>query len=256
MPKTYVITFGGPMQYYLDAVNRLVTQAKQFKSFDVVKGFTDADLKNDKAFWDKHGEFVTNNKKGYGYWIWKPYLIHKTLLEIEEGDYLLYMDSGCEMVYDPLTSEKLIDDYRKLTDANLIIGTTSSSDNIRYSKRDVMEYFGMTDINQLKIRHMQSGCVFIKNCQKMRDLYNEFYQLCHNYHLIDDTPSLVPNDPTFVSHRHDQNVFNVLVQKYGCHNFLFKVNNHYPIHVIRNRSGVSRFPAPATAPATASAIKK
>lgn len=40
-------------------------------------------------------------ERGAGYWLWKPYIILKTLLyEMEEGDLLLYSDSGSEAIGD------------------------------------------------------------------------------------------------------------------------------------------------------------
>ena len=37
-------------------------------------------------------------KKGAGYWLWKPYIINKTLGMVNDGDYILYSDSGSAFV--------------------------------------------------------------------------------------------------------------------------------------------------------------
>lgn len=43
----------------------------------------------------KANEEIFRIKRGYGLWIWMPYFIYKTLLEIcSDGDYLLYADGG------------------------------------------------------------------------------------------------------------------------------------------------------------------
>ena len=39
-------------------------------------------------------ENIFSQKKGAGYWLWKPYIILETLEEIPENDILLYADSG------------------------------------------------------------------------------------------------------------------------------------------------------------------
>ena len=54
-------------------------------------------LKKDSEFWVKHGNFIENNKRGYGYWLWKSYIVKKQLELMKEGDILLYADSGCVM---------------------------------------------------------------------------------------------------------------------------------------------------------------
>ena len=38
--------------------------------------------------------------RGCGLWLWKPYLINKTLQEIKEGNWLFYVDSGTVFVND------------------------------------------------------------------------------------------------------------------------------------------------------------
>jgi hypothetical protein len=73
----YFITFGAGGQNYYDAVNRLINQVKILNIFDKIIGYTDNDLKNDVEFWTKHSNFIENNKRGYGYWLWKPYIIKK-----------------------------------------------------------------------------------------------------------------------------------------------------------------------------------
>ena len=35
-------------------------------------------LRADKNFWPFHGEFISSNPRGFGYWVWKSYLINKT----------------------------------------------------------------------------------------------------------------------------------------------------------------------------------
>ena len=75
--KIYAMTFGGGGKNYYDAVNRLNNELKVVNIFDNIILKYDTDLKNDIEFWNKHGNFIENNKRGYGYWLWKPYLILK-----------------------------------------------------------------------------------------------------------------------------------------------------------------------------------
>ena len=95
--KLHFITFGGGSENYYQAVERLCGQVKSLEIFDSITGYTDKDIKSDEVFWNKHKNFIINNKRGYGYWIWKPYLILKKLKEINDNDILLYLDCGCEI---------------------------------------------------------------------------------------------------------------------------------------------------------------
>jgi len=93
----YFITFGGGSQEYREGSKILTDQILKTGYFDVGIGFTDLDLQNDTDFWNKHSDFILSNRRGFGYWIWKSYLIMKTMEKMEENDVLLYLDAGCEI---------------------------------------------------------------------------------------------------------------------------------------------------------------
>lgn len=38
---------------------------------------------------------ILNKKRGGGYWIWKPYIINKIFENMDDGEYLVYIDAGC-----------------------------------------------------------------------------------------------------------------------------------------------------------------
>ena len=92
--KTF-LTFGGPSSNYHSAVNRICTQASEFNVFDNIVGATDHHIKDDNEFYNKHGRFLEENSRGYGYWLWKSYLVKKQLEKMNENDILVYADSGC-----------------------------------------------------------------------------------------------------------------------------------------------------------------
>src|SRR5678815_1619069 len=37
-------------------------------------------------------------ERGAGYWLWKPYVINKALLQLSEGDILIYSDAGVKII--------------------------------------------------------------------------------------------------------------------------------------------------------------
>ena len=94
--KNTFITFGGPTNNYHQAVQRICNEASQFGCFDLIKGYTDIDLiKDHTEFWNTHKSFIELSTRGYGYWIWKPYLIKKQLESMNDNDILIYCDAGC-----------------------------------------------------------------------------------------------------------------------------------------------------------------
>ena len=55
---------------------------------------------------DIDGEFFLRNKailtekRGFGYWLWKPYFIRKTMNMVKEGDFIIYSDAGSAYIND------------------------------------------------------------------------------------------------------------------------------------------------------------
>src|SRR5437762_81793 len=63
--------------------------------FDKVIQYSRKDI--DPEFCNKN-KHIINYPKGAGYWIWKPYIILKTLENTKEGDYIFYCDAGSHFV--------------------------------------------------------------------------------------------------------------------------------------------------------------
>lgn len=76
------ITFGSHSNF-IDTGKRLIKQVTDINLFTETKLYSVDDLKNDIDFWNRHNIFISNNKRGYGYWLWKPYIILKNYGEYE-----------------------------------------------------------------------------------------------------------------------------------------------------------------------------
>jgi hypothetical protein len=235
----YFITFAaGPPNLY-EAGERLKKQAEDIGLFDKVIFYTDADLKADEAFWSKHSEFIENNKRGYGYWIWKPYLIEKTMKEMKDGDILLYLDAGCEI---DNRQQKEMNDLFTVVEKDIIFGALVNEMFIekQFNKMDLLLQLDMLDDIYLNSRQRQSGAIMCYISDKVRTFVNEWIILSSDYHNIDDTPSISHNFDCFIEHRHDQSLFSLLTKKYNL--FSNHEIDYYNscIKYERNRSGISR----------------
>lgn len=229
----HFITFGAGNQDFIDAGHRLAGQATSTGKFDSVRLFTDMDLRDDLEFWSKHSEFILKNRRGYGYWIWKPYIIKKTMDGLADGDILLFLDAGCEI---DIRFAKLFDKLFEIVKTDSIIGSQVCIER-RWNKMDLL-----VELDMLEDRHMigmqrQSGTNMFYVCDKTRELVRRWYELACNYHFIDDSPSVLPNFPDFREHRHDQSVFSLLTKKMD----LYSKQGFGPvIKIYRNRTGISK----------------
>ena len=213
----------------IGAGQRLINQAWYLKLFDTIKLFTPIDLIKDKEFWDIHKPFIESNERGYGYWIWKSYIIKKTLTEIADGDILLYLDAGCE-----IDSKKafLLQNAFDICQKDVILGTGTQQKESSWTKKDLSFIYPIDNTEQ-----RQGGVIMMLACPKVRELVDEWYMLSSDYHLLDDSPSIIPNPPAFVEHRHDQSIWSLLTKKYGLYS---KHSMESVIDILRNITSMSK----------------
>lgn len=236
----HFLTFGAGSQDYLEAVERICNQAKGLDVFTSVTGLTDNNLKADTEFWSKHRDFIERSPRGFGYWIWKPYIVWKTLKSLPDGDILLYLDSGCEI---DISKAHELQSYIEHVKAKGMWGTRGSpndfSNDISYCKRDTSIKYNL-NVSALEKGHIQGSIHILLRCDSTLKFLEEWYSDCEDYHSVNDEPSVEPNFPEFIDHRHDQSIYNLLLKKYGLEDFIIY---HGPINLIQiahNRSGKSK----------------
>ena len=230
--KKVFITFGAGGQNFIDAGNRLIRQAKSTGYFDELILFTDKNLKDDEEFWSQHSEFISNNKRGYGYYIWKSYIIKKTMATMKNGDILMYLDAGCEIGGSLQNEMPKYFDYVK---EDKLIGTRVCIER-EWNKMDLLMHLDMLNSPLIHTPQHQAGVLLFLICAETKNLVNLWYETSCDYHLIDDSPSVHRNLPCFREHRHDQSIFSLLTKKYG----IFSRKNLLCVYVIKNRTGEER----------------
>ena len=205
----FFLTFGAPSIQYNHSVNRLCNEAIQLSCFDKITGMTDIDLKNDVFFWNQHASFILENKKGFGYWIWKSYIIMKYLQEeMTESDILVYMDAGCSL--NDKGKIRFLE-YIHLLENSQEYGILSFQMNhlseINYTKRNLFNYLKISTNDMLSGQCMATVIMIKKNKHSLF-VINEWYRISSIYKLLRD-------DNNNEIHRHDQSILSLLVKKYG-----------------------------------------
>ena len=230
--KSIFITFGAGSKNYIDAGKRLINQAKSTGYFDKTILYTDEFLRNDTQFWSSHSEFISNNKRGYGYWIWKSYIIKKTIETMNDGDILMYLDCGCEIGGE---KELLIPTFFDYVKKDKIIGSFTRIEK-NWNKMDLLIYLNMQNSELINKSQHQAGALLFYICKETRELVDKWYNIGCNYHMIDDSPSTEKNLECFEEHRHDQSIFSLLTKKYAIYS---SKNLEDCVIYSRNKSGNS-----------------
>jgi len=208
------LTFGTSGEYEKRA-ERIVNLIKELNIFDKIILLTEKDLKNDSIFWKQHGKFIENNKRGYGYWLWKSYIVKKHLEMLDDNDILLYFDSS---IIFRTNKDKFIELFN-IVERDYIIGSYCRKLCLEYvwNKMDLIKKLHMNNDKILNTRQRQAGSIMILNNKKTRELVDNWYLLSSQYHFIDDTKSIKRNRKGFKEHRHDQSIFSLLTKKYNIY---------------------------------------
>ena len=211
--KKIFISFG-TYHNYKNSLERIKREALSLNFYDEIYIYTENDF--DEKYLEKNKQFMENNK-GYGFWKWKSYFVKKTMEKMNENDILVYADSGCHLVSNPVALDRL-DKYIKLCtrlpQANLAFQMCFPEKS--YTKMDLFKALDEDNVSMKDSGQLVGGIFVLRKCEHTINLINEYYDLCNNHSLIDDSPSILPNDSSFVAHRHDQSLFSILRKKKGC----------------------------------------
>lgn len=158
-----------------------------------------------KAFIDS-----PDNKRGVGFWAWKPYCILQALALCSVGDVIIYMDSGT------MPSKDLAKFANKVRE-NGVFGFVSDHKAIKYTKRRVVEYFGQdyeswtsSEFGGLR-RQRSAGFIGILNGNPLSmSLIDKWAEIMvpENRGLFYDTLGS-DNHNEFIQSRHDQMIFDM-----------------------------------------------
>lgn len=150
---------------------------------------------------------ILSHRRGAGYWIWKPYIILDMLTKIDDQDFLIYMDSGANLIGDPQEYLDMIDDNGVL--AFSMIQKTSKwtkGDCFYFVNSNFQDRYMFRDENQL-----QATYIFLKKNQKSINFVTKWLNFCKNENIMTDKPNqFLANLPDFIDHRHDQSIFSLL----------------------------------------------
>jgi hypothetical protein len=209
----HFITFGNTSKY-AHAMQILCDEARASGYFDTVQSFNENDIP------PEHTAFVTSNHRGFGYWIWKPIIMLKTMgkYAANTDDIIIYADAGCGISTTPAAREnfaKWIHDVR--THPTHRVALQMGHIEETWTKGELFEFIGCNDDKYRKTGQYVGGIQLYMNTPENREFVKKYLEFvcADNYHYVSDQPSRIPNAPSFTEHRHDQSVISLLFKKYG-----------------------------------------
>ena len=234
---------------YEIAASRLYRQAKRLcLSMDVLV-INEFDLNLIYTEENISTEFINVSNRGFGFWMWKPIVINFYLRKYNQ---IFYIDAGSELVQNSfLNVIKWFDN----SSYDMILSHSGHS-IISYTKMEtISEFFNETEFDEIKNNQMLSASIIlIKKTKDILQIFSTLFDIVRNNRvdLFDDKYRTKFRDISFIEHRHDQSVFNLIVYKLfplkqivllpsaltpPSHNLGFYANT--PILCLRNISFVS-----------------
>lgn len=161
----------------------------------------------------KKNEEILSEKRGVGYWLWKPYFINKILQTMEESDILFYADAGSVFVrrMEPVF-EAVISDPKGVVAFKLAGGHIEK----RYTKRDVFKHMNLDHVDYTDTPQRMASFMCFRGTEYAKSIAKDYLDLCCDPHLLTDTPNKdgwIEQD--FVEHRHDQSIWSLLTKKHN-----------------------------------------
>lgn len=234
--KIYFLSFADTK--YIRTLKRIEDEAKELNFFDEIYCLTDRNL--DTEFIKKHGDFIRKSFRGYGYWIWKPYLVQKMFDMMNDGEILVYVDAGSRLNKNGINRLK---EYIDIV-VNSKSGSLGFQMNLQekfYTKMDVFKELGVEREEIMNTGQVMATCFLLEKRENTKLMVDKWVNYSEVYHLIDDTPSKSNNVEGYIDHRHDQSLWSIIRKDLGSE-FIgdetwfqpdWDKNTNYPFHAMR-----------------------
>lgn len=205
--------------------------AKFFGKFDSVIEYNPTHI--DKECLEINKENLKHSKKGFGGFFWKPYLVNKALQKVNDGDYLMYSDSGTFFIKSILPLVKHLERNQK----DILCFRLPLIEK-QWTKRDA--FLLMDSDTSLYTNSPQILATFfiIKKTKESVLFLKEYEKYCFDSRILSDAPNCLgkENYKDFIEHRHDQSVFSLLCKKYknSCIEGDISDYGYYPYKYLNN----------------------
>ena len=179
--------------------------ALKYGKADEVLEFSEKDL--DEEYYTSNPE-ITKIKRGFGLWLWKPYLILKVMELMNDNEILVYSDGGLTFVRDV---RKLIPFLNQSKDNVLLFELPLLNED--WTKREAFVYSGYEP--EENERQLIGGFMILRVSQNSKEFIKEWYETCRDIRILstEKFDKRIKEQPFFHTHRDDQSVLSIVAHK-------------------------------------------
>jgi len=157
---------------------------------------------------------IMKQRRGAGYWLWKPYILLDTIDSVEEDTIIIYTDAGQRYVADPSPLVALA------AKKDVVLFHSDHPQRI-WTKRDCFVLM-QADVPQYwDAQQLDASIQIYRAGAKARGFLLELQNLMRDPRILCDGPNTcgLPNFEGFRDHRHDQSITTILAMKRGIETF-------------------------------------
>ncbi len=143
------------------------------------------------------------------FYIWKPFVVWEAMNHLPDGEVLIYADAGQTIVNSVMPLIEQMDQD--------IMMFNNPWKHVEWCKMDVYNsIIGRSCYaDEPSEKQAQASLIFFRITPEVRNFVKEWMLWCLMPGFCDNSPSKIPNYPTFAEHRYDQAVLTCLQIKYG-----------------------------------------
>jgi hypothetical protein len=176
--------------------------------FESVMPYTEEWLRSTPFY--SENKAILDQKRGAGYWLWKPFIILETLRSLPAGEIVIYCDCGdaVNLAFKEYAAEVI------RSCGFLIIENRFPMR--RLCKMDAFALMGATEEKFYDAMQAEAGVCGFRNDSETQAFVEEWLTACRNENIVTDAANICghPNFPEFVDHRHDQAILTILAIKH------------------------------------------
>jgi hypothetical protein len=216
--KKYFLVYDDETKWFALQRNNLLNSVKKFSDFETIS-FKKSEI--DKDFLEKN-KHIFQIPVGDGAWLWKPYIIDKTLEKLNDGDLLFYMDANYYFL------EEFENLYKKLIEERDILIWKNKPNEQEYSlwhlcHKHVLEKYGMLEklYGNDEAKEPWAGTMLIKKTNFSTNLIKEWLDMSQiKKDLWGDEESFKVQNREYTEtrrpmHRPNQALLGILLYKYN-----------------------------------------
>ncbi len=235
------ITYGN--EKFSSSRERIIKEAAQMGIFNgIIKGYSEVDIDED---FKQTVKGAIHSDRGGGYWIWKPYIIHKTMKMLNDNDYLVYTDAGSRLNRSGVDRLKeYIEMIKPDTGKSILAMELSGFKESVWTTSEIFNYFEVDD-NIKNSSQIIATVVILRKSPESMNMIDKWLEtalkkpLMFTDHYNHEAKRL---NPEFRDNRHDQSIFSIILKQEPHKSNAVIIGDEVDDLVSGTKNGMERYP--------------